>query len=271
MNFQYPIESGIIHVLLNLYLTGVLSVFRIRDRGLVRWGFVRWDFLRWDFCPLGFSPLGFLSAGIFSVGILSVGVLSGNPTDHLHYKTKVLKVRDHLDMRDTQTLSAAAINPQHQLQYMAHHLHTPRNIIITSSTYHTHILTSLSPYLNQLPDAYSHPDHSLFHPVTQGQHSVASNILQNTALQIISMHQQHNIHSIWENPVQASRTITTTTSQLHHHITCPVSPHLSVCLPACLHFPPPAASLFTVLPDTLITSLLTLLLLFLLFLQCYQI
>ena len=74
------------------------------------------------------------------------GCTATTPTDHIHQETKVLKVKDHLDMRGTQTLAAAITNNQHPLNYMAQHPHTPRNIKTTPNTrYHTQILSSLPP------------------------------------------------------------------------------------------------------------------------------
>ncbi|KAK3885147.1 hypothetical protein Pcinc_010628 [Petrolisthes cinctipes] len=74
------------------------------------------------------------------------GCTATTPPDHLHYETKVLKIKDHLDMRGTQTLAAASTNPHHPLHYMAQHPHMPRTIKTTPSTrYHSQILSSLTP------------------------------------------------------------------------------------------------------------------------------
>ena len=74
------------------------------------------------------------------------GCTATTPTDHLHQETKVLKVRDHLDMRGTQFIAAASTNQHHPLHYMAQHPPTPRHIKTTPSTlYHTEILSSLPP------------------------------------------------------------------------------------------------------------------------------
>ena len=43
------------------------------------------------------------------------GCTKTTPTDHLHFETKVLKVKDHLDMRGTQTLAAASTLTDHPL------------------------------------------------------------------------------------------------------------------------------------------------------------
>ena len=48
--------------------------------------------------------------------------------EHLHHETKVLKVRDHLNMRGTQVMAAATSIPQHPLNYMANHPTGPRRI-----------------------------------------------------------------------------------------------------------------------------------------------
>ncbi|XP_076062668.1 uncharacterized protein LOC143037903 isoform X1 [Oratosquilla oratoria] len=74
------------------------------------------------------------------------GCTNTTPTDHLHHETKVLKVKDHLDMRGTQTLAAATTNTSHPLHYIAEHPHTPRNIKTTpKDLYYTQILSSLPP------------------------------------------------------------------------------------------------------------------------------
>ena len=64
-------------------------------------------------------------------------------TDHLHHETKVLKVRDHLEMRGTQIIASASTNPQHPLHYMAEHQGTPRNIKKTPSREYTRKLATL--------------------------------------------------------------------------------------------------------------------------------
>ena len=66
-------------------------------------------------------------------------------TDHLHHKTKVLKVKNHLELRGTQIIAAASSNPQHPLQYMAEHQGTARNIKKTPSREYTRKLTTLPP------------------------------------------------------------------------------------------------------------------------------
>ncbi|XP_076029826.1 uncharacterized protein LOC143018351 [Oratosquilla oratoria] len=74
------------------------------------------------------------------------GCTNTSPTDHLHHETKVLKVKDHLDMRGTQTLAAATTNTSHPLHYIAEHPHTPRNIKTTpKDLYYAQILSSLPP------------------------------------------------------------------------------------------------------------------------------
>jgi len=104
------------------------------------------------------------------------GCTQTTPTDHIHQETKVLKVKDHLDMRGTQLLAAASTNQHHPLHYMTDHPHTPRNIKTTPCTrYHREILSRLPPppTPDQLPEAYSYPNHSPIHPVTQRQHPAA--------------------------------------------------------------------------------------------------
>ena len=84
------------------------------------------------------------------------GCTATSPTDHLHHETKVLKVKDHLEMRGTQTLAAASANPDHPLHYMAEHPDTSRNLKKTPSTlYHKEILTSHPP----CPPQTSHRKH----------------------------------------------------------------------------------------------------------------
>ena len=78
------------------------------------------------------------------------GCTNTTPTDHLHHETKVLRIKDHLDMRGAQTLAAAYTNTAHPLHYIAEHPHTPRNIKTTPKhLYHSQILSSLPP---QPPD-----------------------------------------------------------------------------------------------------------------------
>ena len=76
---------------------------------------------------------------------ITTGCTNTTPTDHIHHETKVLKIKDHLDLRGTQILAAASTNPQHPLHYMAEHPHMPRNIKTTPSRHYTQILASLPP------------------------------------------------------------------------------------------------------------------------------
>jgi len=79
-----------------------------------------------------------------------IGCTQTTPTDHIHQETKVLKVKDHLDIRDTQILAAASTNQHHPLHYMTDHPHTPKNIKTTPCTrYHTQLLSSLPPRPHQ--------------------------------------------------------------------------------------------------------------------------
>ena len=73
------------------------------------------------------------------------GCTATTPTDHIHQETKVLKVKDHLDLRGTQILAAATSNQQHPLHYMSNHPHTPRNIKTTPSTRYLTKLNELPP------------------------------------------------------------------------------------------------------------------------------
>ena len=41
------------------------------------------------------------------------GYTATTPTDHLHHETKVLKFKEHIDMRSTQALSVTTRNPLH--------------------------------------------------------------------------------------------------------------------------------------------------------------
>ena len=62
---------------------------------------------------------------------IATGCTHSTPIDHLHQETKVLKVKDHLNMRGTQILAAATSVPQHPLYYMAGHHTGPRDIKTT--------------------------------------------------------------------------------------------------------------------------------------------
>lgn len=63
-------------------------------------------------------------------------------TDHC----SALKVKDYLDMRGTQIIASASLNPDHPLYYMAAHQLMPKNIkTIPKMLHHTQILSSLLP------------------------------------------------------------------------------------------------------------------------------
>jgi len=71
------------------------------------------------------------------------GCTQTTPTDHLHHETKILKVKDHLDMRGTQFLASATQNPEHPCHYMRHHPQTPRSIRHTPERYYNSILATI--------------------------------------------------------------------------------------------------------------------------------
>ena len=73
------------------------------------------------------------------------GCTQKSPIDHLHQETKILKIRDHIEMKGTQIIATASTNPQHPLHYMAEHQGTPRNIKETPSRQYTKKLAELPP------------------------------------------------------------------------------------------------------------------------------
>ena len=75
------------------------------------------------------------------------GCTATTPIDHLHHETKVIRVKDHLDMRGTQFLAAASTNQHHPVHYLSNLPPTPRNLKTTPSTrYLTQTLPTLTPY-----------------------------------------------------------------------------------------------------------------------------
>ena len=74
----------------------------------------------------------------------ATGCTKSTPIAHLHAETKVLPVKDHLNMRGTQFFSAAA-DPQHPCHHLHHAAPTPRNIHRTPATHYSDLLSQLPP------------------------------------------------------------------------------------------------------------------------------
>lgn len=72
------------------------------------------------------------------------GCTTTTPTGHLHHENKVLKIKDHLDMRGIQTFAPVFTNPHDPLHYMEQRPHMPRNKKTKPTTrYLTQILSSI--------------------------------------------------------------------------------------------------------------------------------
>ncbi|KAG0727744.1 hypothetical protein GWK47_034002 [Chionoecetes opilio] len=86
---------------------------------------------------------------------------------YLYHENKVFKVKDHLDVRGTQTLAAATTNLQHLLHYMAHYSHTPRNIktSLLPCPPQTCLLRHIHTQITTVPSSHSRKTHlSPLHP-----------------------------------------------------------------------------------------------------------
>ena len=59
---------------------------------------------------------------------ISTGCTKTTPSDHLHHETKVLTMKEHLDMRGTQFYAAASATTQHPCHHMAMQHNAPRNL-----------------------------------------------------------------------------------------------------------------------------------------------
>ena len=68
------------------------------------------------------------------------GCTQTSHTNYLHYETKILPIRDYINMRGTQFLAAAVANSSHPCNYMRNHPQTYRNIkTIPHTLYTTHL------------------------------------------------------------------------------------------------------------------------------------
>ena len=59
---------------------------------------------------------------------IATGCTKTTPINHLHRETKVLPIKDHLNMRGTQYYAAAIANPQHPNHYMSEPYSAPRRV-----------------------------------------------------------------------------------------------------------------------------------------------
>ena len=75
---------------------------------------------------------------------VATGCTRSTPITHLHAETKVLPVRDHLDMRGTQ-LYAAAAAPRHPCNLLHRATTTPRTIHRTPAVHYSHLHGRLPP------------------------------------------------------------------------------------------------------------------------------
>ena len=86
------------------------------------------------------------------------GCTQTTPTNHLHYKTHLLALQDHINMQGTQFLAAASANPDNPCHYML--AHQP-----TNSTQHQNYHTCTALYtglLNTIPQHSSSHIHTDF-------------------------------------------------------------------------------------------------------------
>ena len=72
-----------------------------------------------------------------------LGCTNTTPIEHLHAETKILTVKQHLDMRGTQFLASATNNTDSPCYYLRNHPPTHRQIKNTPHRYYTRILNSL--------------------------------------------------------------------------------------------------------------------------------
>ena len=100
---------------------------------------------------------------------IATGCTKSSPIAHLHAETKVLPIKEHLNMRGTQFYAAAA-NPHHPCNHLHRTATTPRNIHKTPASHYDRLLSSIpqipprrterswiheqfvSEYLSQVPD-----------------------------------------------------------------------------------------------------------------------
>ena len=101
---------------------------------------------------------------------IATGCTNTTPIEHLHHETKVLKVPDHLNMRDTQVLVAATTTPDHPLLYMDNHNSMPRKVKASPcDIYYKELYASLLPCSQDATYRKTHIFHPTSHPVA-GEH-----------------------------------------------------------------------------------------------------
>ena len=79
-----------------------------------------------------------------------LGCTQSTPIEHLHAETKILSVKQHLDMRGAQFLASATNNPDSPCYYLRNHPPTPRHIKSTPHQYYTRILNTIPPPTNTI-------------------------------------------------------------------------------------------------------------------------
>ena len=75
---------------------------------------------------------------------IATGCVRSTPVAHLHAETKVLPIRDHLDMRSTQAYAAAA-DPGHPLHGLHHPVDTRRHLHSTPASHYGSLRTLIPP------------------------------------------------------------------------------------------------------------------------------
>ena len=75
----------------------------------------------------------------------ALGSTKTTPIDHLHRETKVLKVKDHMDMRGAQFFDRIVRDPTHTLHHTLHSAPPHRNIRTSPATYYKEILNKIPP------------------------------------------------------------------------------------------------------------------------------
>lgn len=77
-----------------------------------------------------------------------LGSTQSTPIEHLHAETKILTIRQHLDMRGTQFLASVINNTNSPCYYLHDHPPTHRQIANTPHRHYTNILNSIPPPTN---------------------------------------------------------------------------------------------------------------------------
>ena len=76
---------------------------------------------------------------------IATGCTNTTPINHLHQETKVLPIKNHLDMRGAQYYAAASIDTQHPCHYMAEPHSTPRQIKQSPHKYYQDLYNTIPP------------------------------------------------------------------------------------------------------------------------------